>query len=242
MNTETKSLYCYVHNLFVMEIVHSKISKTNLSSDISGESIRIAEPYIIFKDVVFKIDEASNLKEVLEDRKGSQSMPNSNSECEICGGHKPLVRLRRTNFGFDACHECVSNIVNEIENEVEKIRSNIRYWDKSGFYVKPSTNNKETDDIERDFIEESSPVLYIIGNTLQLLTTRLENIDKVIESIEEGKTEGLKQGLICQRCESYNSTRIFGRLKMCEECLVSLQNSLTEYTEDDKAFIVSNKI
>lgn len=235
-----------------MKTVRSKICKKDSESDITGEHVSIGEPYIMIKGIVIKLQEILELKEYLEKRKmrdffNCSILPGSVSKCEICDSTKKGIKLKKDirkngELKINVCKECVSELINRIKVEEEEIRDRIRYWDKTGFFIQTPSKTSPTDFIERDIVKEESYVLYIIGNSLQTFSTRLENITIVLESIEKEINREFHKGLSCQRCKSPNSTRIFDKLKLCEDCATEIKNSLDRYICTNKKLIISSKI
>lgn len=239
-----------------MDIVENKVARQEFSCHITGEDIDLAEPYLSINHTIsvkFRKEELDEVKDFLLNQKkkdyhGIRTQPFFKSNCRICASESSGIRIIKNIGSLDneyilnICDECVSEIVNRLEESKEIIENNFRYRDETGFYVMTSEDSAPFDHIEKDYIREETPVLYIIETPIQSISTRIRNIAKVRRMIREQKSKCHEKGLNCRRCSHPFASRVLEKIKICESCAGEIQKNLRKYEEKDKEYIITNSI
>lgn len=234
------------------------ISTSNLhSSDLTGSKIRKGESFILIQNKIeikkSELDEIIYIlsEKPLESENISSTKVRSLSECHNCDNDSDyLISLQDDSLSM--CENCIKQTIEKLKEARDVLENSVYFEGRKGVVIHANTYSyRKIDFIDNKELKKDNTVISIITGPEKILCTKLKNIEKLIDILEEDGIFNSNENCthvsnINKKCMSCNDSSkdliILDNLILCSKCVDDIHFVLKEYLEDNGGEVISNII
>lgn len=241
-------------------VIEAKVCQSDKTDDLTGDNIERMDIITkLFSNVLLSREGLLELENMIKHQKydsdGKLNIEESDLPCRFCQRQSSIKMSHNyrslEDFNTDICQECGIKMVQEGRNKIENLEDSIVHLDEpSGLIVYKRDDEVEIYDIITGKKEKSETVaMFLFGKTRifpQLLPSNLEKFCDKLKNKDEDVFYSSETFGSCSMCTSVAQRRIHTGENMdtpiCSECADNIVESVEEFVENNRKFVVSHSL